>query len=251
MSRISRLDRSEVTPEMATLYDKAFALRGNVPNMFRVMAHRPEIFATMQAHFAAVLNTGTVSTKLKELIIVRTSQVNSTPYCLASHTILARGLGWTDDQLAHLADWSQRDDFTPAEKAALPRRPSRPRLLDRGNFPATRRVSDRSATRTPSPRPHHLAVSPQGDLSSHEIAVACRDLSRLSLRLRRHHRRFDASSLHCLEKVPRGVELRVRRAAFLFLGRDAGCRDHRRPKSKKLPDNAGRSGGHTQREPLP
>src|ERR1035438_5188332 len=56
---------------------------------------------------------------LKELIIVRTSQVNSTPYCLASHTILAKGLGWSDDQLAHLADWARRDDFTLAEKAAL------------------------------------------------------------------------------------------------------------------------------------
>ena len=119
MSRISRLDRSEVTPEMATLYDKAFAQRGNVPNMFRVMAHRPEIFSTMQAHFAAVLNTGTVSTRLKELIIVRTSQINVTPYCLASHTILARNLGWTDDQLSHLSQWPEREDFTPAEKAAL------------------------------------------------------------------------------------------------------------------------------------
>jgi uncharacterized peroxidase-related enzyme len=119
MSRISRLDRSEVTPDLAALFDKAFSQRGNVPNMFRVMAHRPEIFATMQAHFGAVLNTGTVPAKLKELIIVRTSQVNQTPYCLASHIILARGLGWTDDQLAHLADWSHRDDFTPAEKAAL------------------------------------------------------------------------------------------------------------------------------------
>ena len=119
MSRISRLDHSEVAPEIATLYDKAFSARGNVPNMFRVMAHRPEIFATMQAHFGAVLNTGTVSTKLKELIIVRTSQVNVTPYCLASHTLLAKGLGWSDDQLTHLAEWPQRDDFTPAEKAAL------------------------------------------------------------------------------------------------------------------------------------
>jgi uncharacterized peroxidase-related enzyme len=119
MSRISRLDRSEVTPEMAALYDKVFALRGNVPNMFRVMAHRPEIFSTMQAHFGAVLNTGTLSTKLKELIIVRTSQLNQTPYCLASHTILAKRLGWSDNQLAHLADWPQREDFTPAEKAAL------------------------------------------------------------------------------------------------------------------------------------
>ncbi|MGA2349288.1 MAG: carboxymuconolactone decarboxylase family protein [Terracidiphilus sp.] len=119
MSRISRLDRSEVGTEMATLYDKIYAVRGNVPNMFRVMAHRPEIFKTMQAHFAAVLSTGTVPAKLKELIIVRTSQVNETPYCLASHTILAKSLGWTDDQLTHLADWPQRDDFTAAEKAAL------------------------------------------------------------------------------------------------------------------------------------
>ncbi len=119
MPRISCVDRSGVAPDIAALYDKAYALRGNVPNMFRVMAHRPEIFATMQAHFAAVLNTGTVPTRLKELIIVRTSQVNETPYCLASHTILARNLGWTDDQLSHLAEWSGRDDFTPAEKAAL------------------------------------------------------------------------------------------------------------------------------------
>jgi uncharacterized peroxidase-related enzyme len=119
MSRIPRLSRSQVTPELAALYDKIFALRGNVPNMFRVMAHRPEIFTTMQAHFSAVLTTGTLPAKLKELIIVRTSQVNETPYCLASHTILAKNLGWTGEQLEHLADWPHREDFTPAEKAAL------------------------------------------------------------------------------------------------------------------------------------
>jgi len=119
MSRISKLERSEVTPEMSALYDKIFAQRGNVPNMFRTMAHRQEIFSTMMTHFSAVLNTGTVSTKLKELIIVRTSQINATPYCLASHTILARNLGWTDDQLDNLASWQAREDFTPAEKAAI------------------------------------------------------------------------------------------------------------------------------------
>jgi AhpD family alkylhydroperoxidase len=119
MPRISRLDRSELAPENATLYDKAFAQRGNVPNMFRIMAHRPKIFATMQAHFGAVLNTGTVPTRLKEPIIVRTSQVNQTPYCLASHTILARNLGWTEERLANLAEWPLRNDFIPTEKAAL------------------------------------------------------------------------------------------------------------------------------------
>jgi uncharacterized peroxidase-related enzyme len=119
MARISKVERGAVSAETRALFDQVYAQRGNVPNMFRVMAHRPEIFATMQAHFAAVLNTGTVPKKLKELIIVRTSQVNETPYCLASHTRLARGLGWSEEQLAHLADWAARSDFTPAEKAAL------------------------------------------------------------------------------------------------------------------------------------
>ena len=141
MSRISRLDRSEVTPDMAALFDKVFAQRGNVPNMFRVMAHRPEIFATMQAHFGAVLNTGTVSTKLKELIIVRTSQVNETPYCLASHTILARALGWTDDQLAHLADWPQPRRLHACRKGRPPPCRNRHPRCPRRHRRAVRRVA--------------------------------------------------------------------------------------------------------------
>jgi alkylhydroperoxidase family enzyme len=32
---------------------------------------------------------------------------------------LARRQGWSEDQLEHLADYPRRDDFTPAEKAAL------------------------------------------------------------------------------------------------------------------------------------
>jgi hypothetical protein len=34
MARISRLDHSEVTPEIATLYGKIFAVSDSVPNMF-------------------------------------------------------------------------------------------------------------------------------------------------------------------------------------------------------------------------
>jgi alkylhydroperoxidase family enzyme len=32
---------------------------------------------------------------------------------------LARRHGWTDDQIEHLSEFENRDDFTPAEKAAL------------------------------------------------------------------------------------------------------------------------------------
>jgi alkylhydroperoxidase family enzyme len=78
--RIPRLDRSQVDPATAEVFDTYQKERGNVPNMFRTVAHRPEILRTMIAHFRAVMSTGTVSAKLKELVIVRTSQINRCEY---------------------------------------------------------------------------------------------------------------------------------------------------------------------------
>ena len=119
MPRISRLTRDEVSPSTSLIYDRYLLDRGNVPNMFRTMAHRPEIFQTIIAHMEAVLKTGTLSTALKELVIVRTSQLNRTPYCLASHTTIARRLGWTDDQIVALENAAESPSFTEAEKVAI------------------------------------------------------------------------------------------------------------------------------------
>ena len=80
MPRISRLDRSQVDAETGAIYDHFMKARGNVPNMFRTLAHRPEIMKTMIAHYRAVMETGTVSAKLKELVITRTSQINRCEY---------------------------------------------------------------------------------------------------------------------------------------------------------------------------
>jgi uncharacterized peroxidase-related enzyme len=117
--RISRLTRDQVQPSSVAIYDRYLRDRGNVPNMFRTMAHRPEIFETIIAHMEAVLNTGTLPKKLKELVIVRTSQVNRTPYCLASHTAICKRLGWTDQQLEALQDAAPSEEFTDAEKVAI------------------------------------------------------------------------------------------------------------------------------------
>jgi alkylhydroperoxidase family enzyme len=80
MLRISRLDRSQVDAEVGAVYDHYMKTRGNVPNMFRTVAHRPEIMKTMIAHFRAIMETGTVPAKLKELVITRTSQINKCEY---------------------------------------------------------------------------------------------------------------------------------------------------------------------------
>jgi alkylhydroperoxidase family enzyme len=78
--RISRLDRSEVDQGTTQIFDQYTKERGNVPNMFRTLAHRPEYLRTMIAHFRTVMNTGTIPLKLKELLVVRVSQINHCEY---------------------------------------------------------------------------------------------------------------------------------------------------------------------------
>jgi uncharacterized peroxidase-related enzyme len=119
MPRISRLGRNDVSEAVGEIYDRYMRQRGNVPNMFRTVAHRPPILETMIAHMEAVLNTGTLPTKLKELVIVRTSQMNACEYCLASHSLLAKKLGYSAEQIDGLPHFEERTDFTDREKAAL------------------------------------------------------------------------------------------------------------------------------------
>ncbi|MCI0349517.1 MAG: carboxymuconolactone decarboxylase family protein [Acidobacteriales bacterium] len=78
--RLSKLDKTQVDAQSQEIFDDFLRERGNIPNMFRTVAHRPEIMRTMVAHFRAVMNTGTVPKKLKELVIVRTSQINGCEY---------------------------------------------------------------------------------------------------------------------------------------------------------------------------
>ena len=80
MSRLKKLTKHEVDPETQALYEKVGQARGNVPNMFRTFAHRPEILRTMQAHLDAVTSGGTVPVRTKELVATLVSRINHCEY---------------------------------------------------------------------------------------------------------------------------------------------------------------------------
>jgi alkylhydroperoxidase family enzyme len=80
MARISKLTKDQVTGEVKDLYTKVGQQRGNVPNMFRMYAHRPEILKTMIAHMNAITNTGTVPVRTKELVATLVSRINGCEY---------------------------------------------------------------------------------------------------------------------------------------------------------------------------
>jgi alkylhydroperoxidase family enzyme len=78
--RIPVLDPEEVTPEVREMFERLMRVRGNIPNMFRTLAYRPEITLTAEAHMNAILGKGTVDPALKEMVVVRTSATNWCSY---------------------------------------------------------------------------------------------------------------------------------------------------------------------------
>ncbi len=80
MARLTKLSKDQVGGDVLDLYNRVGEQRGNVPNMFRIYAHRPEILKTMAAHLQAVTNTGTVPVKTKELVASLVSRLNSCDY---------------------------------------------------------------------------------------------------------------------------------------------------------------------------
>jgi len=80
MPRLSKISPDQADAASRQVFDHFMRERGNIPNMFRTVAHRPEIMRTMNQHFFAVMNTGTVSRKLKEVISVRVSRLNRCEY---------------------------------------------------------------------------------------------------------------------------------------------------------------------------
>jgi len=119
MPRIRAISYEKAEPAAREIFESYQRDRGNIPNMFRTVAYRPEILRTMIAHFRSVMETGSVGIKLKELVAIRTSQINHCEYCVASHSYIAQRFGWTEEQLNDLANFRTRTDFNAREKAAL------------------------------------------------------------------------------------------------------------------------------------
>ena len=78
--KISPLTIDEAPDDAKPVFQAFLQERGNVPNMFRTLARRPEIMQTLAAHLRAVTYSGTVPIRIKESLAVYVSLRNACPY---------------------------------------------------------------------------------------------------------------------------------------------------------------------------
>lgn len=80
MSHLTKRRWGDVEPQIQKTFEAFHEARGNVPNLFRVLAHVPPLFTSFQTHFKTVMGPGHLEIRLKELLSIRVSQINSCRY---------------------------------------------------------------------------------------------------------------------------------------------------------------------------
>lgn len=117
-ARVPLLERDGVPAEVAVLYDKLYADRGVVPNMFKALANAPELVLGIAALLKPLMAEGALRGWYKELIATRVAALNECEYCVSAHRFLAGRRGATPEQIASLNEF-ETGSFTEKEKAGF------------------------------------------------------------------------------------------------------------------------------------
>jgi AhpD family alkylhydroperoxidase len=117
-ARVTLLERDAVTPEAAAMYDALLAQRGVVPNMFKVLAHAPDIAKGVAGFLKPLLSDGALSGWYKELVAVRVAILQESEYAIRAHAASAKKKGAGDEQIAAVKDFAS-GPFSDKEKAGF------------------------------------------------------------------------------------------------------------------------------------
>jgi uncharacterized peroxidase-related enzyme len=116
MTRIPLLERDQVAPEVANVYDALLSTRGVVPNMFKTLAHTPALAIATAGYLKALLSDGALPGCYKELLATRLSVLLGSEYAIKAHAISARQKGASEAQIAAARGDYENSPFTDAEK---------------------------------------------------------------------------------------------------------------------------------------
>ncbi len=118
-ARVKPIDETDAAPEVKALYESMTKSGRKLSNITKTMAYRPEIMKAWGPLSRAIMSDTTLDRRLRELVILKVSKLNSCKYCIGAHTLSARAIGIKNEEIDALDQYFQAGFFTDKEKAAL------------------------------------------------------------------------------------------------------------------------------------
>lgn len=104
MARVKMINPEDAQGDTKRVYDHVLQQWGKISNFSRVLAHQP---ATLEAWALAndAIRLANVKTdpdyvKIQQLVIIKTSALNNSAYCLSHNVPLGKKMGLSEEQIA-------------------------------------------------------------------------------------------------------------------------------------------------------
>jgi len=119
MARVGLLNKEQAAPEIREMFQKMEKNGSRILNIFKVMAHCPQVGYHFLRLGNSILFKGTVPPTLRELAILRVGQINQAKYEWTHHVPIALRMGVREEQIDALNDWENSGKFNEQERAVL------------------------------------------------------------------------------------------------------------------------------------
>jgi AhpD family alkylhydroperoxidase len=130
-----------LTKERAPLLARPYYADGDPGPIAAALANVPELMDVALPFIGAVFGPTSVESRWKEIVILGVSAANRCRYCTVSHTGVARGMGFAEDEVAAMRGeappperWTERERALLAFCDAISNRPGEAVELLRPHF---------------------------------------------------------------------------------------------------------------------
>jgi uncharacterized peroxidase-related enzyme len=118
MALVSYVSNQDAPEKIKPVFEGMEKKIGVVPNVFRAMAHSPEMLEAFLALNGTLPKTK-LDGKLRELAYIKTSELNGCDYCLHHHRGLGKKAGLNDRQVAETAQYETSEAYDELQREVM------------------------------------------------------------------------------------------------------------------------------------
>src|SRR5215212_3919705 len=124
MARVTMISPETTDADARTVYDGVVKQWGRISNFSKVLAHQPAALAGWMLPNEAIRLSNVKAdpdyVKIQQLVIIKTSALNGSAYCMSHNVPLGKKVGLTQEQItaAQGADYMASDALDDRQKAA-------------------------------------------------------------------------------------------------------------------------------------
>jgi alkylhydroperoxidase family enzyme len=118
VSRLPPLPRP-LDPILQDMFDKRVARGGAVINLALTTGHAPKFTKASEVMAFTIRFETSTPRRLIELVILRTAQIVGSNYELNQHTPMMKMCGYSDQEIAEVANWQRSTSFDEKQRALL------------------------------------------------------------------------------------------------------------------------------------